>query len=86
MPFVATNFSIGTVATLIVPAHSNPQEVHIHNNSEHTIYIGATNVTTTTGLNVLKQQTEELYLVPGDALYAISNGADRDVRVLGTIK
>lgn len=86
MGFQATNFNIGTVAALITPAHSNPQQVLIHNNSEHTIYIGGANVTTTTGLNILKQETEELYLVPGDAIYAISNGADRDVRVLRTIK
>lgn len=86
MGFVATNFSVGTVATLIAPANSNPQEVHIHNNSEHTIYIGASDVTITTGLNILKQETEEMYLVPGDALYAISNGDSRDVRVLRTLK
>ena len=86
MGFQATNFNIGTVAALIAPAHSNPQQVLIHNNSQHTIYIGGANVTTVTGLNILKQETEEFYLVPGDAIFAISNGADRDVRVLRTIK
>lgn len=86
MGFQATNFNIGTVAAQIVPAHSNPQQVLIHNNSEHPIFIGGSNVTITTGLNILKQQTEEFYLVPGDSIFAISNGADRDVRVLRTIK
>ena len=82
MGFLATNFSVGTVAVRIVTADPNPLNVHIHNNSEHTIYVGGTNVTTTTGLNILKQETEEFYIVPGDELYAISNGADRDVRII----
>ena len=82
MGLLASNFSIGTVATLIAPADSNPQSIHIHNNSEHTIYVGSSNVTTTTGLNILKQQTEEFYLTPGDNLFAISNGDARDVRIL----
>lgn len=82
MGFLAVNYSIGTVATLICPADSNPQNFHIHNNSSHTVYVGGANVTTTTGLTVLKQQTEEFYVVPGDALYAISDGSDRDVRTI----
>ena len=82
MGFLATNYNIGTVPSLIVSADSNPLNVHIHNNSEHTIYVGGTNVTITTGLNILKQTTEEFYVVPGDELYAISNGVDRDVRVI----
>lgn len=82
MGFLAINHSVGTVAVLICPADSNPQNLHVHNNSEHTIYLGGPNVSTTTGLNVLKQETEEFYIVPGDALYAISNGDSRDVRTI----
>lgn len=82
MGIIATNYSIGTVAALIVPADSNPQNIHVHNNSEHPIYVGGSNVSTTTGLIILKQATEEFYAVPGDALYCISNGDARDVRVL----
>ena len=82
MGLLASNFSVGTVAVLIAPADSNPQSIHIHNNSAHTIYVGSSNVTTTTGLNILKQETEEFFLVPGDNLFAISDGANRDVRVL----
>lgn len=82
MGLLASNFSVGTVAVAIVPADANPQSIHIHNNSEHTIYVGSSNVTTTTGLNILKQQTEEFFLVPGDNLFAIADGASRDVRVL----
>ena len=82
MGFLATNYSIGTVATVICPADSNPQNFHIHNNSEHTVYVGGSSVTTTNGLVIMKQTTEEFYIVPGDTLYAISNGADRDVRTI----
>jgi len=82
MGLQARNFSVGTVAVLIAPADSNPQSIHIHNNSEHEIYVGSSNVTTITGLNIIKQQTEEFYLTPGDNLFAISDGANRDVRVL----
>jgi hypothetical protein len=82
MGLLASNFSVGTVAVLIAPADSNPQSIHIHNNSEHIIYVGSSNVTTTTGLNILKQQSEEFYLTPGDNLFAIADGASRDVRVL----
>jgi len=86
MPVIATNYSVGTVAVLICAANSNPQNLHVHNNSEHTVYLGNANVTTTTGLNLPKQTTEEFYVVPGDSLYAISDGAARDVRILSWIK
>jgi len=82
MGLLAINFSIGTVAAEIAPADSNPVSVHIHNNSEHTVYLGGSNVTTTTGLNLPKQTTEEFYLTPGDSLWCISDGANRNVRVL----
>jgi P pilus assembly chaperone PapD len=82
MGLLAINFSIGTVAAQIAPADSNPVSVHIHNNSEHTVYLGGSNVTTTTGLNLPKQTTEEFYLTPGDSLWCIADGATRDVRVL----
>jgi uncharacterized RmlC-like cupin family protein len=82
MGFLAVNYSVGTVVALICPADSNPQNFHVHNNSEHTIYVGGSDVTTSSGLNVLKQTTEEFYVVPGDAVYAISNGADRDIRTI----
>jgi hypothetical protein len=82
MGLLAINFSIGTVAAQIAPADSNPVSVHIHNNSEHTVYLGGSNVTTATGLNLPKQTTEEFYLTPGDSLWCIADGATRDVRVL----
>lgn len=82
MGFLAINYAIGTAASVICPADSNPQNFHVHNNSSHSVYVGGSGVTTTTGLVVLKQQTEEFYIVPGDTLYAISDGADRDVRTI----
>ncbi len=82
MGFLATNFNIGTMPVLICPADGNPQNLHIHNNSEHDVFLGGSNVGTGTGLIVKKQETEEFYIVPGDELYAISNGDNRDIRII----
>ena len=49
----------------------------IHNvDNTKTLYLGDSTVTTLSGLPLLKQETIQIALAPGEALYAISSGGD----------
>jgi hypothetical protein len=69
--------SIGTAATLIDGvAWQNPVVLHIHNNDNtDAIYLGGPDVTTSTGLSLLKQESIELTLHQANQIYAISSKA-----------
>lgn len=66
--------SIGTVATLIDGgASSNPVHFHIHNNDNtDAVFIGGSNVLTTTGMKLVKLDSLDLILRPANTVYAIS--------------
>ncbi len=74
MPLSSGTTSIGTAATLIDGvAWQNPVVMHIHNNdNSDTIYIGGPDVTTTNGLQLVKQDSLDLTLYPGNLVYAVS--------------
>ena len=85
MAISAQNFSIGTTAQRIVSRDDNPQQVILHNHehaNNHEIYYGSSNVTTTTGMHLQHTETMQIVIAPGDELWAIADGADRDLRVL----
>lgn len=64
--------TVGTVATYITGADPNPAYVHIHNaDNTKTVFLGGPGVTITTGLNLLKEDSFEIFLHPGRALYAV---------------
>jgi len=66
--------SVGTAATPIDGVHTNPTRMTIHNNDNSTnIYLGGPNVTITSGLLLLKEQSYQFDLEPLEQLYAVSN-------------
>lgn len=75
--------SVGTAATLIDGLEVNPFPIHIHNHDNtDSIYLGASNVTTSTGLKLLKQDSIELIINPLEALYAVSSQAGHVISYL----
>lgn len=80
----ATNYSIGTVATLVVPATDGIQQVILHNHehaNNHEIFVNGPGVTTTNGLHLQHTETIQFNVAAGDTVWAIADGAARDLRV-----
>lgn len=66
--------SIGTAATLIDGTYHTMFSLIIHNmDNTDTLYLGNSDVTTTTGLGLDKGQFIQIEMNPGEALYAVSN-------------
>lgn len=65
--------TIGTTATLIDGLEVNPFRLHIHNHDNtDAVYLGASDVSITTGLKLLKEDSIELIINPLEALYAVA--------------
>lgn len=65
--------TIGTAATLIDGLEVNPFRLHIHNHDNtDSVYLGASDVTITTGLKLVKEDSIELIINPLEALYAVA--------------
>jgi len=81
MAFISGRTSIGTAATVIdgvLTGHDagNPYRLFIHNNDNtDSVYLGGSDVTTTTGLMVDKGVMIQLTVSPTDLLYAVSGKA-----------
>ena len=67
--------TVGTAATLIDGvAYNNPVLLHIHNNDNtDSVYIGGSNVTTSNGLKLLKQDSLEITLHQANSVYCVSD-------------
>lgn len=66
--------SVGLTATPIDGVHNQPSRITIHNNDNSTnIYLGGPNVTITSGLLLLKEQSYQFTLNPLEQLYAVSD-------------
>lgn len=67
--------TVGTAVPVQIDGSSvNPTYLTIHNNDNtKVLYLGDANVSSTNGLSLLKEQTLQLRLNPGEALYAISS-------------
>lgn len=65
--------TIGTAPTLIDGLEVNPFRLHIHNHDNtDAVYLGASDVTITTGLKLVKEDSIELIINPLEALYAVA--------------
>lgn len=66
--------TVGTVATLIDGvAWNNPVLLHIHNNDNtDAVYIGGPDVTTSTGLKLVKEDSIEITLHQANTVYCVS--------------
>ena len=66
--------SVGLTATPIDGVHNQPSRITIHNNDNTTnVYLGGPNVTITSGLLLLKEQSYQFTLNPLEQLYAVSD-------------
>ena len=84
---IVNQYLVGTVATLVVPASDRIQQVVLHNHehaSNHEIFINGPGVTTTNGMHLPHTETIQFNVAAGDAVWAIADGAERDLRVLTT--
>jgi hypothetical protein len=74
MTLFSGNTTVGTVATLIDGvAWQNPVVMHIHNNDNtDAVYIGGSDVTTSNGLKLLKEDSIEITLHQANQIYCIS--------------
>jgi len=70
--------TVGTATPVQIDGSSvNPIYLTVHNNDNtKVLYLGGTGVSTTTGLVLLKEETIQFTLNPGEALYAISANGD----------
>ena len=84
---IVNQYLVGTVATLVVPASDRIQQVVLHNHehaSNHEIFINGPGVTTTNGMHLPNTETIQFNVAAGDTVWAIADGAARDLRVLIT--
>ena len=73
--------TVGT-ATPVLIGISSPSPIYltVHNNDNtKVLYLGGTAVSTTTGLRLLKEESYQFKLNPGEALYAISASGSHTV-------
>lgn len=65
---------IGTTATALDGVWQNPSRITIHNlDNTDSVYLGQDSVTTTTGLELMKQATLQFELQPLEQLWAVSS-------------
>jgi hypothetical protein len=66
--------TVGTASPVQIDGSSvNPIYLTVHNNDNtKVLYLGGDTVSTTTGLKLLKEETLQFTLNPGEALFAIS--------------
>jgi hypothetical protein len=66
--------SVGTAATLIDGiAYNNPVLLHIHNNDNtDAVYLGGSDVTTSNGLKLVKEDSLEITLHQANTIYCVS--------------
>lgn len=69
--------TVGTAATLIDGvAYNNPVLLHLHNNDNtDAVYIGGSDVTTSNGLKLLKEDSIEITLHQANQIHAVSTKA-----------
>jgi uncharacterized cupredoxin-like copper-binding protein len=74
-----------TVATLVVPPSTQPQEVHLHNmtkSSNEYIHLGNSEITLTNSMHIDPGESVEITLMSGQELYALSDPAGLTLGVL----
>jgi hypothetical protein len=72
--------TIGTTRQLVDGISPNPSRLHIHNmDNTNSIYLGNEGVTTANGLQLLKLDSIELVMNPGESLYAVSSAGTHTI-------
>lgn len=74
--------TVTTTATLVVPADNDTREVYLHNGSGGSIYLGGSNVTSTTGYHLANNEHMAIKIPGGSSLYAITAASSHDLTIL----
>ena len=83
MALISSQVTVTTSPTLLVAGDSNPVLVHLHlHDNTDNVYLGNATVTTSTGMRLTKQDSFEINLAPGNALYAIITTSTATVSVI----
>jgi len=83
MALTSSQVTVTTSPTLLIAAENNPVLVHLHlHDNTDNVYIGNSAVTTSTGLRLIKQDSFEINLAPGNSLYAIITTSTATVSIV----
>ena len=80
MPISSSQTSVTTAATLLVPADAQAEEIHFHSSSG-TIYIGDSNVTSSTGYK-MDNGDKAVFANHENAIYGITSAGSATMSVL----
>ena len=73
MTMTTAQISVTTAATLLCAANAQSQRVTVHNNeSSQQVFIGASDVTTSTGIHLDGKEERQITLNPGEGLWGVS--------------
>ena len=82
MTFSSRQYVIGTATVAIGTAtEKNTHELTIYNDSNKSIFLGASDVTTANGFHIPASGFRELKIANGDILYAVSADTDGEAHV-----
>jgi len=74
------NVTVGTVATQIDGNHQDPSTIYIHNNDNtDDLLVGGSDVTSSTGLRLKKEETLRIDLNPLEEVYVVSTKTGHSV-------
>jgi hypothetical protein len=79
----STKYTVTTTAQIVVPAKNYNREIYTHVIGNGIVYLGGSDVLSTTGTPTEKHTTPAAFFVPaGETIYAIVGSGTDDLRVL----
>lgn len=78
----STAVSITTSPTLIIAADDKNRLIYIHNAGGAKIYIGGSNVSTSSGYHLGNGESQEIYLPMRETIYAVVASGSNEITVL----
>jgi hypothetical protein len=74
MAITTGQLTVGTTAVAVDSSSADRFTIHLHNGSAtNNIFLGGSDVTASTGMELHSHETKILEMMPGDTLYAISS-------------
>ena len=74
--------AVGLTAVRILTANNVNRRIYFHDDSTHPIYLGGSDVTTSNGLEVNKNDLLEMFIPADEELWAVSNNAGQSISIL----
>jgi hypothetical protein len=82
MTFQVRQMTLGTASAALATASAkNTHEVFIYNDSNKSIYVGASDVTVANGFHIPATSFRELKIANGDVLWGVSSDADGELHI-----